>query len=470
MPWLMIGIFSSLPFYWGYLLYSTRPMLVYDAVGYVSMGRTIADQGFSAYFQASLPREPFFPSLLALALKLETLTSIPFPYYVKAELMLCLLLTMLGVFYLVRLMGSGGVAAGLAAFYVGVSPIILNSTLWLWSEAAALPWAVWGVVSAVHTWRSARDGAGVGWSSVLAVLTTLLFIGFTAVKASVAAVFLLFIIPFFIAAFIVLVRGSAGRAVSFLFAALLSAALFGATLEWYKLINLKANGSYALTNRVEMALYGNTVRRLQPLDKDKLNQAILSVPRLGFCEKYYGRACVYWSFQTSDAISERAIQHLTARGIPLSEQRAFFLKSSFELMLKNPLQQTGLCALEAAKMLFWENRLYFVKYPEWLAHIFSSMMFTYILCFTWVLFSLVSLLYAIVAWLKRGDMEALLVAWFIVCFMAAHSIFFVDIRYAVPIAPLFVALTFHMFSRIFYRPPPAPKVEEADFPVVEPLL
>lgn len=455
----LLGItFCLLPFYWAYLVYSTQPVLVFDAIGYEKLGQLLLDKGWAGYF-TGLRREPLFPLLISWAMGIERASGIPYTVPLKCFLMLFLAVAMAGTYRLTRMLGATRTAAGLAALYLGISPAILNSTLWLWSEAAAYPWVVWIVFVTVRLWRTIRDPRA--WIKVagLSVLLAVLFFLLTMVKAIAATLLVFYLLPFCVALFWSAFQKQWARAGRAALAVSLVLVLVGAAVHGYKWLNWRNNGQYELTDRGDFALFGNTVRRLQPMTRARIGQALLSVPRLGLCERVYGSDCVYWTYVVSDRIFDKVRRDLTALGLSAEERSRFFITNSIQLMAEHPFQQAFFMAVEAGKMLFWENRLFFVVYPPWLANIYSQPFLIYLLCFTWAVFSLVGVghaaWYLIVRCARPGRSDEaentaawLFVLWFIVCFAGLYSIFFIDIRYALPIAPLFVALFMGWSSRM----------------------
>lgn len=447
----LIIVFCLLPLYWAYLVFSTQPIVIYDATEYDRFGRLIFEKGWAGYFRAGLNREPLFSFLISRAIEMTKGGTVPYAIHLKFYLLIFLSVAMIGTYQITRLMGAGRNISGLAALYIGISPVILNSTLWLWSEAASYPWVVWIIIFSVKLWRAIREERP--WKSVVSTAGGLagLFVIFTMVKAVAATMLVFYLIPFYIAFLSFAFRrhwrmlGRAAVAVGIILA------IMGAAVHGYKSLNQHYNGRYELVNRGDYALYGNTFRRLQPVNRDRVFQALLSVPRLGLCEHFYGNECVFWSYVESDLIFSRARDNLTARGLNAEQISKFFVSNSIELMAGHPVQQAFFMIIEASKMLFWENRLYFVKYPAWLAKVYSQPVLINMLCFGWALLSLAGVLCAILylfGWLRaknRVDGEKrfatrLFTFWFIACFSGLYSFYFIDIRYAFPIAPLFVAL------------------------------
>ncbi|MBF0386678.1 MAG: hypothetical protein HQL20_02345 [Candidatus Omnitrophica bacterium] len=441
MPRYLLLLFFLMPIYWAYLLLNTQPFMVFDAIGYEESGRFILKHGLGAYFQ-TLNREPLFPYLVSRAMNLSQLFGVPYYYFLKAILFIFLTVTLVGIYRLARLLGVGRTVSGLGAFYAGVSPVILNSMLWLWSEGAALPWAVWGVFFFVKLWRSAVK-CDFRRLVLFSVLSAFMFIVLLTVKAVAGVAGVLYGLPLLLVGVVYLIRREYYRAGAFVVSGVIFLGVFSSAVEGYKALNYKMNGNYELTTRFHWALYGNTVRRLQPLNYNRLMQAVLSVPRLGFCEKFYSQeACLFWSYQTSDAISEEANRYAIKQGFSDDKQRRFMTYGSFKLMAEHPMQQFLLSIVEGTKMFFWENRQCFVTYPAWMDKLYADAwpMFTYYLL--WAGLSIAAMVYAF----RRGSFDFVLTAVFMCCFIIAHSVFYIDIRYALPIAPLFIVLIAGMFQ------------------------
>ena len=449
--------FCLLGLYWIYLLFATQPVVIYDAAGYLQLGKLLMEQGWTAYFKTGPNREPLFPLLISFSLSFQQWTGVSFSIVVKIILMLFLAATMAGVYRILRMLGVGPMISGWASFYTGASPVLLNSTLWLWSEAAAYPWVVWTIIFTVWIWRGLAEGVRAGVLARLALALAFMFIVLTMVKAVAATVFLFYLAPFYFYLIFSAARLDWFRVRRIGLVLIILAGIFSVAIHFYKSLNERYNGQYLLTDRGDWALYGNTVRRLQPLNKDRFNQAVLSVPRLGLCEKFYGRQCVFWTFVVSDAISNQALQKVNTSGYSSEERHQFFISKSLEWMRQHPFQQMGLMVLEGAKMFFWENKLYFVRYPAWLVTLYSRPALIYTLCFGWAMLSLAGLIHGMIAFGKKifsrqlfGDDAGCLMFTlsFVFWFIAVYTLFFIDIRYAFPIAPLFVILAFYFIHHL----------------------
>jgi hypothetical protein len=430
--------FVLLTFYWAYLVAATQPLVVYDAIGYQEFGRLLMEKGWPAYFQG-LYREPLFPFMISLAMRLEQASGIGYTYILKVFLLIELAVAMAGTYRLARLLGARRIWAGVAAFYLGISPAIVNSTLWLWSEGAIYPFVVWGVIWLVHTWGEMRKGSGILRLSGYAAWTAVLFILAAMVKAPVATVFVALLIPWYWAVLYGLWHNDKHMAGRALLVSLICLLMMGAYVENYKYLNWRGNGNYAITNRADLALFGNTVRRLDPQALKLIPEAILCAPRLGY-ERYAGRSCGYWTYALSDNINVQYAQELSAKGFTDQERQAFFFSTAFRLMREHPFQELFFSLIEGSKMFFWENRLWFVKYPEGLARIYKHQAVFQGLYVVMALLSFAGLLCTLYRALHYRRMAEIFAAFFVVFFIGSYVLFFVDIRYAFPLAPVFMAM------------------------------
>jgi hypothetical protein len=261
-------------------------------------------------------------------------------------------------------------------------------------------------------------------------------------KAIVATITVLFLVPFYFAVLVFAFRREWRKFRELLICVILVLGVVGAAVHGYKWLNWRYSGHYEMTDRADWALYGNTVRRLMPLTRERLAQAFLSVPRLGICEKVYGRECGFWTYLMSDQIAMNAEKDLIARGYSLEQKQRYYFSSSIALMAQHPFQQAGLMLVEASKMLFWENRLVFVQYTPGfvLSRLYAFNWVVYILSFGWAILSLAALVHCLIRAVRLREMAPALVASFLVFFMGFYSLFFIDIRYGLPTAPLFIVL------------------------------
>ena len=74
------------------------------------------------------------------------------------------------------------------------------------------------------------------------------------------------------------------------------AAAFYIPVTSYKFLNQTLNGHFAFTNRASWALYGNTVRRQEPLNPKRLAAALAYIPSPHLCYVVLDQDnCDFWS-------------------------------------------------------------------------------------------------------------------------------------------------------------------------------
>src|SRR3989338_8297690 len=64
--------------YWGYLLFASKMVIVYDAMAFERLGKMIYQSGLVEYFRTGPHNEPFFPLLIAFSMRVADFSSIPY--------------------------------------------------------------------------------------------------------------------------------------------------------------------------------------------------------------------------------------------------------------------------------------------------------------------------------------------------------------------------------------------------------
>ena len=272
--------------WWTYLFFTTQFVVVFDSAGYEEAGKMIAHQGWAEFLRQGPQREPMFPGLIALSMRLGDWWGMSYYYPLKMIGTSFLLLTMVFSYRLMRMMAINQWMACLFVFYLGISPTMTTSSMRLWSEFAAYPWVVLAVLCTIKSWNF-LDGAPDDRRENLkvaghAVMVALMFLLVMSVKAIAEGVLLFYLWPFYWRVF------SSWRSRNFVKArqaaifCLVVFMVFEGVVCVYKTYNYHYNGSFAFTNRGDWALYGNTVRRMQPLTLKRLGAAVAFVPAGGY--------------------------------------------------------------------------------------------------------------------------------------------------------------------------------------------
>ena len=455
--------------WWIYLFFTTQIVVVFDAASYEDLGKMIVHQGWGEFFRTGPNREPLFPAMVAWSMQLGEWWGIAYYYPLKMIGTLFLLLTMVFSYRLMRMLSIPRIIACLAVFYLGVSPVMTNSSMRLWSEFAAYPWVVLAVLWTIKSWRVmdnvADDRRGMLKAIGHGAMVGLMFLLIMSVKAVAEGVLLFYLWPFYGLIVASWRRGSflkAKHVIMFCLAALL---VFEGAVNMYKWENYQANGHFVFTPRGDWFLYGNTACRMQPLSLRRLGAAVAYVPGLGVCPAIFGTDdCDFWSDRHAEDVAQAKREAFKAQGATEAELSQYYIYDSIRMILSNPLQAVGLWAVEAHKIFFWESSIAFVAYPDWLEGIFyapglMNSLKIVLALFSWgaCVFSFCYLCFYRRAYWRQSHSQVWVLFWvlnFIFWFAAMYSVFFVIDRYAFPLVSLFLVLLafmVHKWLRFFVK-------------------
>lgn len=438
--------------YWVYLVFNTGMIIEYDAISYERLGRIIAEHGWLEFFKTGPNREPFYPLLVAISMKLGKSLGISY-YHIQAVIQLLTLLgTQIFVLYILRrILKVNDRLSALAIFYLGFSPAMVNSALSLYSEIAVYPFVLAGMLLINASWMSFN--AGRQKLIALGIIS-----GVTFVLLTLNRTIFELITPIFIFLILISIVGFHDwrRIKKALLWVLVFSAVFYSLISGYKFLNKKFNGSFTVADRGARVVYGNTAVRMTPLNAEKFLTNLASAPGEGICKSLFGEdKCRRWSCWNCDPIGSQKANELKNRGLSDQEAvRELFVLTRREF-LKNPLQYFLMGFVEGLKMLFWESsQVGFVAYPAWLIGIFNWLPFRYGLRLVMFILTLFSLIYTIShLWRERkkmlnspGDSIFLyLCLLFIFSFIASYSISCILVRYIFPIVPLYIIITTFVF-------------------------
>lgn len=429
-PLLFIGLFC----YWTYLAFVTQPILVHDAKGYEDLGKIIAEGGWKAYLTSGPTREPIYPFLVSLAMRLSG--GMDHHGVLIGTQVLFLLAAVLLLFLLLKRAGVSKWIAAIAVLYAGISPALVNSALSQYSEIVTYVFILGIILAGSAAWKAlSKESAnpvlyGMGLGG--------LFVGMTLVKGIYELIF-----PLFLAAFVVLIFQDRKRSKQVLIFMISAVAVHQACLLSYKALNLKYNGSFALTDRGAWALYGNTARRQEPLTVNRFFAgAAYNLFEEDACAVMFGRAdCHFWDVATSDRIAEEKLYE-AMRTVPQGKRDSYLLRASVEKVLGGPLQYAVLTSFDWVHMFFWETtRAGFVAYPDWMDKLFDNPPFQKGLRFLVGVLSAFAVFFAAVRAFSRKYLqqpEVVLAVYLVILHVSFYSLFATVARFALPIAPLFI--------------------------------
>ena len=456
------SLILTLSLWWGYLFFTSEFVVVFDSGSYEGSGRIIAHQGWAEFLRQGPGREPLFPALVALSMRLADWWGVSYHYPLKLIGILFLAATLFFSFRLMRMMRIGFLAACLGVFYMGLSPTLSTSSMRLWSEFAAYPWVILAVIWSIKSWEYLKEGPEEKLTNLKiighAVMVAAMFLMILSVKAIIEGVLLLFLWPFYWQVFSCWRQRNFVKARQWAVFCLAVVLVFEGAACAYRACNYHYNGQFAVTDRGDWALYGNTARRMQPMTFKRVEAAIVSVSPLENCWAILPvDDCNFWTARYSDDLIDKKRGELRSQGVKDRSASRYFIESSLKMILANPLQAIGLMAIEAHEMFFWEPISAFEVYPDWLEGILHSMVFfktmmNVMAALTWMAFA-ASFVYL---WRRRGDIELtnkhrtglFWVFNFIFWYMALYSLYFILDRYAFPIVALYVILIVFWIDKI----------------------
>jgi len=368
--------------WWVYLFFTTKFIVIYDSIGYEQLGKIIATHGWADFLRHGPTREPMFPGLVALSMRLGDWWGCSYGYPLKLIGVLYLFLTMALSYRLMRLLPVRPFIAALAILYLGISPVMTNSSMRIWSEFAAYPWVVLAVIWTIKSWKlldnlspDRREYFRITGHAMMVALSFLLFMS---VKAVAEGILILFLWPFYRRIFSHWRSRNIIKSRQAAVFCLVVFLLFESVVCMYKWCNYRYNGNFTFTNRGVWLVYGSAARRIQPLTLEKLGAAVAYVPGMGICGAHYSQEdCNFWSGPYVDGIWSQKLDELANQGTKGNAASNYFILNTVQMVLSHPLQVFLLMGIEAQKMFFWESSLDFVAYPDWLDRVLHAVGFSY---------------------------------------------------------------------------------------------
>lgn len=429
-----------------------------DAVGYESLGKTLAGKEWLDYFRNGPARELLYPLIVSISMRIGSFFSLPYQSIQVFLQFSILFLTQLLMLRILRLLGINNWVSAIAVFYLGVSPVMVNSALSLFSEIVTYPLILTIILLMFKSWVSF---SGPKRRIILfSVASGLALVLITLTKGIFEVIVPVFIGLFFLAALFTRNR-------RFILNALLSVAIilsvFYALITGYKITNEIFNGNFVITNRGSVMFYGGVARRAEPLTGERFLSCLAYLPGEGVCEPIFGKEkCFFWSNAKSDEFGYKKVSELTAKGLRPEEIDQEVTRAAFEKALEKPVQSFLLWFMEGLKMIFWEStQVGFVAYPAGLAGFFSWPLIKNGLRLLMSGLTLVALIY-LVSFLLRvsksifGPQENIKILLFLIgilifLFTSAHALCSILIRYSFPIVPLYLIIIAFFVQRMVLR-------------------
>ena len=450
----LVFIFPCL--YWIYLLFHSQMVVVHDAKVYEMLGRMLYTQGWMEFFKTGPHNEPLYPLMIAFSMALadkfhasyqsiQTIEQIGFLFF--TQILFYLMLKRLNIHKFIR---------ALVILYFGFSPALVNSALSLWSEIITYPLVLGIIFVSSKAWIIIQRGDGrkiLFW----AVCFALLFVFLIFAKALFEYLFYIYLLPFILLMMKAVMNKQKKILLASLSFCLIVLSLVLSSTGIYKSINRHYNGHFTLTDRGPHLLYGNVMKRTQPLTLRGFLAFLSWVPGEGVCHKFFdAQECGRWSFFRADYFGLNKLEELEA-GLPKEMVYPQLIRLAQEQILKKPFQYIIFTGIEALKMFFWEStRIGFVIYPTWLSNLYECAWFKDGLRFMIFFLTVCAFLFLIkIVWQRRADLISLdennytpmffFMLLFISLSIGLYScVVTIFPRYAFPLVPLYLIAIAYM--------------------------
>ncbi|MBF0522431.1 MAG: hypothetical protein HQL24_05175 [Candidatus Omnitrophica bacterium] len=447
----MIWAFILSGIFWIYLGFTAQMTIVTDALGYEFLGKMLNTQGWHAYFLTGPNREPFYPWIISMAMKVGGFLNVDYSYPQKFFQILLLLVSQFLLYRLLLVLKLDKRIIFAILIYYGFSPSIINSAFCLFSEIAVYPFVlliiyctyrIWIAWNARKSYLSYAWALGLGVSFVFAVF----------IKGIFEILFPIYILSF--AIFLILhSRLNRQKMLASLAIMFLASSCFYSAVLSYKSLNMKSNGNFVLTDRGPWVIYGNIFRRMQPVNQMDVRSYLAYIPGERVCQSLYGEEkCRYWSNFQSDVYGMEEMARLVSLGLSSSQVNQTLIQSTRQLILNNPYQYFVFGLLDSLKMAFWESTAGFTVFPQPIQKLYNFTIFKNAVRLIMALMTFGAIFF-VWGYLWRNikkiigreplDERCFIIFWswwFIFLFVVFYSQVSILIRYSFPIISLYLIL------------------------------
>jgi len=459
-------VFILCALYWLYLAYVSQMIIANDAAGYEDLGRVIFQKGWIEFFKTGPNREPIYPWLVSISMHLANIFALSYQDIQKLIHIGIMAVSQILLFILLQKLHIRKPLTAATLLYFGFSPAVVNSILCLYYEIATYPFILATILLSGECWQMIGKKESRRRLFLLAFLLGLCLVMLIFIKGIFELIVPLYLAPFFIYAlksFINKKKETFHQTIIFL---LIILTTFYIPTTIYKLINKTYTGFFTITDRGPWALYGNAAWRVEKLTTNKFLQVLTYVPGDRVCRALLGPdACHFGSPEPSDEYGHNKWNELFRNKLPPDQASQTIIKLAILKALENPFQYAMLTFLQGLKLFFWEwTKLGYATYPDWLEQLYNLPLLENGLSYLMNVLSFLGFLYlARVLWNHRKKIFAcpvtcdesiyLLLSIFtlIVSFIFAYSFFFIIIRYALPIAPLYLTTIAFYFQKKYFK-------------------
>ena len=455
----------ALPFlYWTYLLFSTTMQIESDAFHYNKLALGIYKDGWPGFFQNEPKNVPLYPFIISHSMHIADLFSIS---YLKVQTCIQILILFASQALLYKILKTFRIQRNIVAaviFYFGFSPAIVNSAFSLYCEIITYPLVLALLLTFVSAWQYVlKDQSRKIFISIL--LLVIIFVLLTLVRAIFEYVLILFVLMFLCFSFYFLIKRQWKKSINILLLILATFFVFQFALIPYRQMNYKYNGYKSLVSKGSYALYGNAVTRTKTLTTREVLIFLTNIPGDNVCLKIFNEEeCSSWLSSCGTTASNK-INELNNQGMSNHQIDSMLYKLSLKNIYRSPLQYTFLTIAEGLKMFFWEStQVGFVTYPPWLWKIFVFVPFKNGIRLFASLLTIFSILYiAQYLWKNKEKLfdvnqnknNEMLFLFFILAIIfiniALLAPFYTVVRYALPLAPLYLLAIAFTFQKLIFK-------------------
>lgn len=444
--------------YWFLIACSSEFIILHDSIGYEHAGHLINTQGWLEYFRTGPNREPFYPFLISLSMKIGDFFSISFESILVLIQIFLLFLTQFITLKILNILKVNPIISAFTILYLGFSPALINSTFCLFSEIAVFPTVPAIVLLSFYAIKSIqKPNASSSVSISLQTRFVFVSLGLILLLATLTKAVFEMIAPLilFLVGIISLTLTQKQNRKKVLHLLIITVLSFYIPLSGYKFLNFKYNGNFTVTDRGAWALYGNTERRMIPLTWNRFKAALSYTAGHGFCRSFFDEnTCTEWSYVASDNYGTKQRKTLENQGLSTSDVNKKLIRLSVDKALENPAQYFLLWLVEGMKMLVWESLdMAYVILSNSLLNIYNIAFLKFGIFFLMpisILMSILTTTSLIIFNIK--DKQSLffhedqnlmlsLILGLMVFYISFYAFFFILARYAFPLASLYLILT-----------------------------
>ncbi len=452
-PSLVVFLVTTL--YLIYLSLIAQAIMVNDSIGYEALGERMYHGGLSGYLRDGLTREPLYPFLISVAMRLSDAMGIEY-YQIQKWIQISLLMgAQITAFMLLKSMRIRRWIVAMVVLSLGAIPTLINSTMWTYSEVITYPLMIVLVLLCTQLLIDLKEQN----SFDIRVAAKAVALGFCCVMLTMVKAAFELIVPIIFCVFILVVvaQGAHKKHKRFLLGLIfvfITITAYYAPVTWYKWFNWKQNGYFSLTNRVQGALYGLVERRMEPLNIPNFIIMVAYIPGPEFCSKVFNdEKCYAWSPMIADRIAMDYVSKKQGEFANGQQMGHHLIQMSGRIIMENPIKFIVLTYLESLRALFWANDYDSqVAYPEWLTRIYRHkdifMGVTFVLA-SITLLAYIHCLQGAVKTVKdifRNNVVSLAqISYFSIfiivsVFIASYAIFQISPRNALPVVPLYLVM------------------------------